>query len=402
MEEKERGYLLGIVGALIGGLIGTIPWIILYVYANMIYSLLALFVAMAALKGYELFKGKVDKKLPYIIGAISIICITVATLVIIPNLLLVKEIGTTSLANFKLLYADSEFAGAIIGDYIMSLLFTILGISGVFASIKKQVNNGSKKIDLNYNENAVSDEELTKIKEIFVKYNALDKHNAISKDTLLRENADLEEKINYLVSIGVVKVYKKEYYYNEKSENKKANKAKSWIIVAVVFFILLGVGIFSSSLSNDNDTNNTNDATETRIITYDIPAGYQEYDYDDETGTGWYYLPKKDLSGESGGIDVSYATDATLLENIEVVKESLNSSFTEAGYTVISSNDTENDKGYRVLEYTITIDNYEEYIYYIFNGDDYAIVDGIEYTDTKNSTIKKSTKEIAETLKWNE
>lgn len=397
MEEKQKGYLLGIVGALIGGLIGTIPWIILYVYANMIYSLLAFIVAMAALKGYELFKGKVDKKLPYIIGAISIICITIATLVIIPNLLLVKEIGTTSLANFKLLYADSEFAGAIIGDYIMSLLFTILGISGVFASIKKQVNNGSQKIDLNYNENAVSDEERTQIKEIFVKYNALDKHNAISKETLLRENEDLEEKINYLVSIGIIKIYKKEYYYNEKNENKKISKTKSWVIIAIVFAVLLGVGIFSSSLSDDNQK----ETTENRVITYSIPKGYQEYDYDDETGTGWYYLPKKDLSGDSGGIDVSYATDATLLENIDVLKDSINNSFTTAGYKVISSNDIENDKGYRVLEYVIEIEDYKEYIYYIFNDDDYAIVDGIEYTDKKDNTVESATKEIANSLKWN-
>lgn len=397
MEEKQKGYLLGIVGALIGGLIGTIPWIILYVYANMIYSLLAFIVAMAALKGYELFKGKVDKKLPYIIGAISIICITIATLVIIPNLLLVKEIGTTSLANFKLLYADSEFAGAIIGDYIMSLLFTILGISGVFASIKKQVNNGSQKIDLNYNENAVSDEDRTQIKEIFVKYNALDKHNTISKETLLRENEDLEEKINYLVSIGIIKIYKKEYYYNEKNENKKVSKTKSWVIIAIVFAVLLGVGIFSSSLSDDNQK----ETTENRVITYSIPKGYQEYDYDDETGTGWYYLPKKDLSGDSGGIDVSYATDATLLENIDVLKDSINNSFTTAGYKVISSNDIENDKGYRVLEYVIEIEDYKEYIYYIFNDDDYAIVDGIEYTDKKDNTIESATKEIANSLKWN-
>ncbi|MBQ7031399.1 MAG: hypothetical protein IJN13_03395 [Bacilli bacterium] len=397
MEEKQKGYLLGIVGALIGGLIGTIPWIILYVYANMIYSLLAFIVAMAALKGYELFKGKVDKKLPYIIGAISIICITIATLVIIPNLLLVKEIGTTSLANFKLLYADSEFAGAIIGDYIMSLLFTILGISGVFASIKKQVNNGSQKIDLNYNENAVSDEERTQIKEIFVKYNALDKHNAISKETLLREKEDLEEKINYLVSIGIIKIYKKEYYYNEKNENKKVSKTKSWVIIAIVFAVLLGVGIFSSSLSDDNQK----ETTENRVISYSIPKGYQEYDYDDETGTGWYYLPKKDLSGDSGGIDVSYATDATLLENIDVLKDSINNSFTTAGYKVINSNDIENDKGYRVLEYVITIEDYKEYIYYIFNDDDYAIVDGIEYTDKKDNNIESATKEIANSLKWN-
>lgn len=397
MEEKPKGYLLGIVGALIGGLIGTIPWIILYVYANMIYSLLAFIVAMTALKGYELFKGKVDKKLPYIIGAISIICITIATLVIIPNLLLVKEIGTTSLANFKLLYADSEFAGAIIGDYIMSLLFTILGISGVFASIKKQVNNGSQKIDLNYNENAVSDEERTQIKEIFVKYNALDKHNTISKETLLRENEDLEEKINYLVSIGIIKIYKKEYYYNEKNENKKVSKTKSWVIIAIVFAVLLGVGIFSSSLSDDNQK----ETTENKVITYSIPKGYQEYDYDDETGTGWYYLPKKDLSGDSGGIDVSYATDATLLENIDLLKDSINNSFTTAGYKVINNNDTENSLGYRVLEYVIEIEDYKEYIYYIFNDDDYAIVDGIEYTDKKDNTVESATKEIANSLKWN-
>ena len=397
MEEKQKGYLLGIVGALIGGLIGTIPWIILYVYANMIYSLLAFIVAMAALKGYELFKGKVDKKLPYIIGAISIICITIATLVIIPNLLLVKEIGTTSLANFKLLYADSEFAGAIIGDYIMSLLFTILGISGVFASIKKQVNNGSQKIDLNYNENAVSDEDRTQIKEIFVKYNALDKHNAISKETILRENEDLEEKINYLVSIGIIKIYKKEYYYNKKNENKKVSKTKSWVIIAIVFAVLLGVGIFSSSLSDDNQK----EIEENRVITYNIPKGYQEYDYDDETGTGWYYLPKKDLSGDSGGIDVSYATDATLLENIDVLKDSINNSFTTAGYKVINSNDTENSLGYRVLEYVIEIEDYKEYIYYIFNDDDYAIVDGIEYTDKKDNTVESAAKEIANSLKWN-
>ena len=131
MEKKTNGYLIGIIGALIGALIGTIPWIILYVYGNMIYSVLAFVVAIAALKGYELLKGKVDKKLPIIIAIISVIAITIATLVIIPNLLLIKEIGTTSLANFKMLYADSEFSSALIGDYITSLLFTVLGKGGV-------------------------------------------------------------------------------------------------------------------------------------------------------------------------------------------------------------------------------------------------------------------------------
>ena len=54
MEEKERGYLIGIIGALIGGLIATIPWILCYVYANMIYSLLAIIVAIASLTNVSL------------------------------------------------------------------------------------------------------------------------------------------------------------------------------------------------------------------------------------------------------------------------------------------------------------------------------------------------------------
>lgn len=396
MEEKNKGYILGILGALLGALIGTIPWIILYVYGNMIYSILAFVVAIAALKGYELLKGKVDKKLPFIIAIVSVLAITIATLVIIPNLLLVKEIGTTSLANFKMLYSDSEFTSALIGDYITSLLFTALGMAGVISSINKQVKNGATKIDLNYNEVKISDEEKGKIKEVFVKYNALDKNSAVSKEMLLRDEDITEDSINYLVSIGVVKVYKKNYYYVEKNEQPKNNKAKSWIIIGVVFVILLLVGIFSTG-NNEEDTT----PTETREISYTIPEGYQEYEYDDETGEGWYYLPNKDLTGESGFIDVSFAENEEAFTDYEEVKENLKVSFEDAGYTLKETDEYKNDNGYQVLVYVIDFEDYEELIYYIFNENKYAIVDGFNYYDVANSDIKAHVKDIAENFDWN-
>ena len=37
---KGKNYVLGIIGGLIGGFIASNPWILMYVYGNMILSLL--------------------------------------------------------------------------------------------------------------------------------------------------------------------------------------------------------------------------------------------------------------------------------------------------------------------------------------------------------------------------
>ena len=45
-ETKKQGnYLTGIIGATIGGFIATIPWVLAYVYGNMMLSLLAVLIA---------------------------------------------------------------------------------------------------------------------------------------------------------------------------------------------------------------------------------------------------------------------------------------------------------------------------------------------------------------------
>ncbi len=142
MEEK-RGYGMGILGAIIGGVIGALPWLLIYVYGEMIYSILTVLIAMGALKGYQLCKGKVNKSLPLIITIISLICVTVSTLVIIPVLLIEKQGANVSIDTLKFLYSYGDFTTAIMKDYIISVLFTFLGISGVISNIKKQLNDGA-------------------------------------------------------------------------------------------------------------------------------------------------------------------------------------------------------------------------------------------------------------------
>ncbi len=138
-EKKEKGYIIGIVGALIGGFFASLPWILMYVYGNMIFSLLALPIALGAWKGYQLFKGKQDGKLPYIVAVISVLVITLATLVIIPMLLGVKNGYEFSFDILDLLYQSSDFKTAIFKDYAISILFTFLGIGGILGQIKESV-----------------------------------------------------------------------------------------------------------------------------------------------------------------------------------------------------------------------------------------------------------------------
>lgn len=391
MENKNNNIVLGIIGALIGGLIATIPWVLVYVYANMILSLLAIIVAVGALKGYEICNGKVDNKLPWIIGIVSVLSITIATFVIIPNLLLINEFGTTSLANYKLLFETNEFVGGLIGDYVISLLFTVLGISGVIAKIKNQVNMGSEKIDLNFQESFISDEKLNEIKDVFVKLNATDKNNAISKD-MINANIEIENiELMRLFQKGYLKKSKGNYYFNTKLKDKN-NKKKTYIIWIACIFIIFTVGVLTNLGGNDNNK------TKEKDVTYNISSDYQEYDNE---YNGWYYVPKKDLSGYSGIIDVSTQKDDWKYDSLDEVKEIFDE-IMEKNYNVIKKDNYENNNGYYTLEYSLKFDEYEEYIYYLFNdkNNEYAIIDGINYNEKYNKDIIDTTKKIADTFKW--
>ena len=143
-KNSEGNYISGIIGAILGGLVASIPWIIMYVYLEMMWSFMALIIGYGAFLGYKMFKGKMDIKVPYIIGIISILVIIFTTLYVIPCLLIIKEGITPSSEVLSFLYSDTEFKSAIIQDLIFALLFTVLGVSGIFKTLKTQAQNGEE------------------------------------------------------------------------------------------------------------------------------------------------------------------------------------------------------------------------------------------------------------------
>ena len=213
----EKSYAKGILGAILGGLVASLPWILAYVYGNMIIAALAIIIAIGALKVYQKLNGKVDKKLPIIIAIVSLLCVTVSTLVIIPLLLLLKEGVGASLTNLELLYSDSEFFAALMGDYIISVLFTILGMSGVIKTIKTEIENSNDKDNIKVEIGNGTKQDREKIIQYFLTKNAVDANTA----TEIEETAELNENaLASLIQNAVIVKKGDKYYYSFENDEK--------------------------------------------------------------------------------------------------------------------------------------------------------------------------------------
>ena len=250
MKEENGSYLWGIIGGFLGGFIATIPWTLVYVYGNMILSLLAIIIALGVLKGYQFLHGKVDEKLPIIIVIISCICMTISTFIITPILLLNKENIAININSFKWLYNSSIFLSALIKDYIISLLFTFLGISGVVSNIRRQINEGGTnyiKIPImNNNIDETIKEEMEHLKQVFLDLNATDKYSAVPKEEILVSFTN-KSIFNRVRRMGIIKKYKGNYYYSLKDEQspfKRFIKLYLKIMGIIILFCLLLIIIF--------------------------------------------------------------------------------------------------------------------------------------------------------------
>ena len=203
-KEISGSYVTGIIGAIIGGTIGAVPWIIAYIYGNMMIALLAILIAGGAYYGYKICKGKITKKVTIIITIISIIIVALVTLLIIPVILIHTEGMNTNLATIQYLYQDEEFTSAIIRDTLIAIVFTAVGVAVVNSSIKKDLEEGVANSVQTPEEFAKEKQEaISKIKPIFEKYNAVSKEHTIDKIELEAE-LELNKIDKYFIHCAIV------------------------------------------------------------------------------------------------------------------------------------------------------------------------------------------------------
>jgi len=133
--------LKGILGGFIGGMIAAIPWLIVGIYFEWMFSALAIPIAVGVNFGYRLFGGKLNRKLPIIIAVMSIVIIMFVTLIIYP-LGMLNRLGVPADLSYLLRrYQNSEFAALVLKDLLVAVIFTGLGIAGVVKSVNDEVKN---------------------------------------------------------------------------------------------------------------------------------------------------------------------------------------------------------------------------------------------------------------------
>lgn len=426
-ETSSKGsYLTGILGAIVGGAIATIPWILVYVYGEMMFSILAALIAAGELYGYKIAKGKITKKLPIILMVIALIIVTVTTLVIIPTLLIAKEGIAVNLTNISRLYENGEFATAMMKDFIISVIFTILGASIVTANIKKQLeNNEGQDVKLNLNnkeeKNEIKKATIELMKPIFIKYEATEQGKAMLKDEVIAEIDDKRKakySFNYLKQMGIIKKYKGKYYYSEDDENgtnnyKKMSKLQKISLIVLLILIVL---VMIVTIIEKSDTTVTYQDSN---INFEIQNNWSkgQSQYQNEWNFYKYInnmpvldsnneIAEDDYSSYPAGINVYYdKLDTTSVNNIEDIKTTVQENLENADDKpdLINMEILKTSKNYDLLKIRIEYNQSPSeilYYYYILNGDNLACITAYSFNLDDETAIEKEANNLSNSFEW--
>lgn len=420
-KNNKGSYLTGIIGAIIGGAIATIPWVLVYVYGGMMLSILAALIAAGEFYGYKICKGKINKKLPAILMILAVIIVTIVTLLVIPSLLLHQEGISGNLKNIEIIYQNTEFKTAIIKDFMISVVFTILGASIITANVKRQIENGnSDNIKLNVNNTEevkkAKNDAIELIKPIFKKYDATSKEKAMMKEEVLaeiEEDKNAKTSFNYLVQLGLIKKYKSKYYYVEENEQKQNSKKKNiiaWIVVIICIAIIAVAMIFSSDSFKNSET--YKDTT----ISFEISTKWKKYESEYAQQWNFYrYINTKaslDNTVENSEDYSSYPAVAVLfydkvnedlISNIEDVKRNVEESKEEFKADSVEITDLKTNKGYDAVKVKIVYETEPQeivYYYYILKDDKLACLTLDSYSLKDDKELEKEANNIINSLEW--
>lgn len=142
LNETSKNYGKGTIGALILGIVGTIPWIIVYLIGYFV-GWLGVIIAICARKGYEMFGGKEGRLKAVVVILVTFFCVFFAQFAGVCMELWFMcsdegfNLGISEIVplTFTMLAEEPEVMGYFISNLMMGLLFAIFGLWGTISSI---------------------------------------------------------------------------------------------------------------------------------------------------------------------------------------------------------------------------------------------------------------------------
>lgn len=140
-EQKEGNLLMGIVGALLGGVLGTAVWVLLGL-AGYVASIVAMLTTFLSLKGYDLLHGRPGKVRIVTVVLVVVLSVVVGTVGTLGIIIAQEYYDLSDLNTFeqKIFYAQYpdvfSFAKVIFDDAdVQKELVSNIGLGMLFAAL---------------------------------------------------------------------------------------------------------------------------------------------------------------------------------------------------------------------------------------------------------------------------
>lgn len=147
-NENNGSYLFGLIGAILGMLVGVAVNILVISTVERIYAVLFALIPFAAMFGYKLFKGKLNKASLVIVVVLCLVALVLmpfAQTVLGVQQAVKKESGRTlplgdAIDVARKVVAQKGFLKEISGDLVKYVIFMALGLLIAWNYIRRQTN----------------------------------------------------------------------------------------------------------------------------------------------------------------------------------------------------------------------------------------------------------------------
>ena len=260
--KKISKYFTGILG----GLIFSIPWLLVYVFFNLSVGYLDCLIVFGIILGYKLVNKDIynDTKARIYLIISSCLIALLNVLVLMPIIVMIKKGAGVTLESFKVLYTNKEFLSAVVLDVILALLM-VLAPSIFFPVDFKNIKSDKPDIQTFIDE----------LEKIFNKHGATTKETAISKKIIKDDISNLEiskfKKSFYMDTIksGYIKATKGKWYFEPKKNTKKNQK---YGLAFAIYTLVAITVVWNAVIMSNSDNIDKSDNSKSKTIEYKIES----------------------------------------------------------------------------------------------------------------------------------
>ena len=258
--KKIAKYFTGILG----GLIFSIPWLLVYVFLNLSVGYLDCLIVFGIVLGYKLVNKDIynDTKTRIYLIISSCLIALLNVLVLMPIIVMIKEGTGVTLESFKVLYTNKEFLCAVVLDVILALLM-VLAPSIFFQVDFKNIKTDKPDIQTFIDE----------LEKIFNNHGATTKETAVSKKIIKDDISNLEiskfKKLFYMDAIKsrYIKTTKGKWYFEPKKNTKKNQK---YGLAFAIYTLVAITVVWNAVIMSNSDNIDKSDNSKSKIIEYKI------------------------------------------------------------------------------------------------------------------------------------